>query len=135
MHAYTLYSSIRPFGCSVVLASFENNKPVMYMIDPSGVSYGYFGCSIGKAKQAAKTEIEKLNLKDLTSDQLVKEAAKIIYQVHDELKDKQFELELSWVGQNTKGLHEFVPPAVFSEAERGAKAAMEEDSDSEAEVF
>lgn len=38
---------------------------------------GYFGCAIGKAKQAAKTEIEKLTLKDMTSDQLVKEAAKM----------------------------------------------------------
>lgn len=133
MHAYTLYSAVRPFGCSVILASYEADGPQMYMIDPSGVSYGYYGCAIGKAKQAAKTEIEKLTLKDKSSDELVKEAAKIIYQVHDELKDKDFELELSWVGINTKGLHERVSDAVFQEAEKSAKAAMEEDSDSETE--
>lgn len=56
-----------------------------------------------------------------------------IYQVHDELKDKEFELELSWVGKNTKGTHERVSDAVFKEAEKSAKAAMEEDSDSETE--
>lgn len=39
MHAYTLYSAIRPYGCSVILASYEENQPVMYSIDPSGVSY------------------------------------------------------------------------------------------------
>ena len=33
----------------------------------------------------------------MTCKELVKEAAKIIYQVHDEVKDKMFELELSWV--------------------------------------
>ena len=39
---------------------------------------GYFGAAIGKAKQNAKTEIEKLKLKDLTCRQLVKEAAKML---------------------------------------------------------
>lgn len=40
MHAYTLYSAVRPYGCSVILASYdEQDGPGMYMIDPSGVSY------------------------------------------------------------------------------------------------
>lgn len=47
MHAYTLYSSVRPYGCSVILGSYEDGGPLMYMIDPSGVSYGYYGCAIG----------------------------------------------------------------------------------------
>ncbi|XP_071440783.1 proteasome subunit alpha type-3 [Hetaerina americana] len=133
MHAYTLYSAIRPFGCSVILGSYEDDGPAMFMIDPSGVSYGYFGCAVGKAKQAAKTEIEKLKLQDMSCRELVKEAARIIYLVHDELKDKTFELELSWVGAVTNGLHERVPDALFAEAEKSAKAAMEDDSDSDTE--
>ncbi|KAL1131924.1 hypothetical protein AAG570_011535 [Ranatra chinensis] len=133
MHAYTLYSAVRPFGCSIMLSSYDFDGPEMYMADPSGVSYGYFGCAVGKAKQSAKTEIEKLKLKDLTCKELVKEAARIIYLVHDELKDKSFELELSWVGEHTNGRHELVPPAIHEEAEKAAKAAMEEDSDSETE--
>ncbi|GLH12331.1 Proteasome subunit alpha type-3 [Gryllus bimaculatus] len=121
MHAYTLYSAVRPFGCSVIMGSYEAD----------GVSYGYYGCAIGKAKQAAKTEIEKLKLADLSCKELVKEAARIIYMVHDELKDKQFELELSWVGQLSEGRHERVPPTVFAEAEKAARAAMEDESDSD----
>ena len=38
---------------------------------------GYFGCAIGKAKQSAKTELEKLKLKDMTAKELIKEAAKM----------------------------------------------------------
>nr|CAD7446297.1 unnamed protein product [Timema bartmani]CAD7457144.1 unnamed protein product [Timema tahoe] len=133
MHAYTLYSAVRPFGCSIILGTYEQDGPVMYMIDPSGVSYGYFGCAVGKAKQAAKTEIEKLKLQDMGCRELVKEAARIIYLVHDELKDKQFELELSWVGAATNGLHERVPHQIFLEAEKSAKAAVEDDSDSDTE--
>lgn len=39
MHAYTLYSAVRPFGCSVILASYQDDEPNMFLIDPSGVSY------------------------------------------------------------------------------------------------
>ncbi|XP_016129589.1 proteasome subunit alpha type-3 [Sinocyclocheilus grahami] len=100
VHAYTLYSAVRPFGCSFILGSYdEDDGPQLYMVDPSGISYGYWGCAIGKAKQAAKTEIEKLQMKEMTCRELVKEVAKIIYIVHDEVKDKAFELELSWVGE------------------------------------
>ena len=105
----------------------------MYSIEPSGVYYGYHGCSAGKASQAAKTEIEKMNIKEMSCKDLVKEAAKIIYQVHDEVKDKMFELELSWVTKDTQGKHERVPAKVMAEAEKFAKAALEDDSDSDDE--
>ena len=82
MHAYTLYSAVRPFGTNVMLGTWsEEAGPQLYSVDPSGVSHGYWGCAAGKAKQAAKTEIEKVKVKDMTCKELVKEAAKIIYQV------------------------------------------------------
>ncbi|XP_029679534.1 proteasome subunit alpha type-3 [Formica exsecta] len=133
MHAYTLYSAVRPYGCSVLLSAYETDGPALYMIDPSGVSYGYYGCAVGKAKQSAKTEIEKLKLPEMSSKDLVKEAARIIYLVHDELKDKQFELEMSWVGVHTNGRHERVPNDIKTEAETKARQAMAEDSDSDTE--
>jgi len=132
-HAYTLYSHVRPYGCSVILGSYEPKGPQMYMIDPSGVYYGYKGCAIGKAKQAAKTEMEKFVLDDMSVKDLVREAAKIIYMVHDEVKDKAFELELSWVGEHTNGLHQKVPDHIFKDAETYAKASLE-DSDSDNEI-
>jgi len=134
MHAYTLYSAVRPYGSSVIVGTWDEKRgPDMYMIDPSGVSYGFHGCATGKAKQSAKTEIEKLKLSNMSARELVKEAARIIYIVHDELKDKNFEMELSWVCEETKGRHERVPDELFSDAEKGAKQAMEADSDSDTE--
>lgn len=132
IHAYTLYSSVRPFGASVILSSYsEHEGAKLYMIDPSGVSYGYKGCAAGKAKQTAKTEIEKLNFENFKCSDLVKEAAKIIYLVHDEVKDKDFELELGWVGEVTNGVHERVPDTVIAAAEQSAKDAMEASSESD----
>uniref|UniRef100_U5EZB3 Proteasome subunit alpha type n=1 Tax=Corethrella appendiculata TaxID=1370023 RepID=U5EZB3_9DIPT len=133
-HAYTLYSAVRPFGVSVILSSWsEKNGPEMYMIDPSGVSCGYFGCAIGKAKQSAKTEIEKLKLAEMTVHELINSAGKIIYQVHDELKDKDFKLELSWVCQASNGIHQTVPLELYTAANRAGQEAMDED-DSDNEI-
>ena len=53
-------------------------------ITKSNMSPGYWGCAAGKAKSAAKTELEKIKMADMTCEELIKEAAKIIYQV---LKD------------------------------------------------
>lgn len=56
-----------------------------------------------------------------------------IYLVHDEVKDRHFELELSWVCKESGGRHQRVPKDLYEEAERYAKAALVEDSSDEDE--
>lgn len=91
---------------------------------------GYYGAATGKGRQAAKAELEKLDLGSggLSLEAGVKEAARIIYIAHEDSKDKDFELEMSWVSSMsgpTKGKHEQVPKEILEEAERLAKKAME----------
>jgi len=131
MQAYTLYGHLRPFGIGLIVAGWDTNGPNLYMIEPSGVSYGYYGTAVGKARQAAKGEIEKLKLSELTVQQAVKEVAKIIYTIHDDVKDKEFELELSWICAESKFEHHLVPADVLAEAEKYAKAALEENMSDE----
>ncbi|KAB7499307.1 UNVERIFIED_CONTAM: hypothetical protein RMT77_003361 [Armadillidium vulgare] len=133
LHAYTLYSAVRPYGCSVMIGGVDESGPQLFVSDPSGLCHGYFGSATGKAKQNAKTEIEKLKLTGMTCRELVKEAAKIIYLVHDEVKDKHFQLELSWVCEESNWKHAPVPKVLFDEAEKFAKAALQEDSSDEDE--
>ncbi|CDI98136.1 Proteasome subunit alpha beta [Echinococcus multilocularis] len=134
MHAYTLYSAIRPFGVSILLGSYEKDGPHLYVIEPSGMYYAYEGCAIGKARQNAKTELEQIKLGDMNIQQLIKEAAKVIYTVHDEIKDKNFELDLSWVGAKTDSRHQVVPSEVHQEAEDYAKRSLEESGDLDEEI-
>ncbi|KAJ3041413.1 hypothetical protein HDV00_009393 [Rhizophlyctis rosea] len=129
VQAFTLYSSVRPFGISAILGTVDRDGPALYMVEPSGVYYGYKGTAIGKGKQVAKTELEKLKLGELSCREAVKEAARIIYTVHDDVKDKDFELELSWVCEESGGRHEFVPKDIAAEAERLAKASLEDEMD------
>ncbi|KAK6362707.1 hypothetical protein TWF730_000163 [Orbilia blumenaviensis] len=147
--AYTLYSSVRPFGVTAILGGADDDGPALYMIEPSGMYWGYFGAATGKGRQAAKSEIEKLNLTDLTLLQGVKEAARIIYVAHDDNKDKEFEIEMTWITKDSQTataaatgsrgmvwngwVHEDVPRELLEEASREAKKAVEEDDDDEEE--
>lgn len=39
VHAYTLHSAVRPFGTSMIVASYDADGPEMFLIEPSGVSW------------------------------------------------------------------------------------------------
>ncbi|KAI9733136.1 MAG: hypothetical protein M1834_003683 [Cirrosporium novae-zelandiae] len=161
VQAYTLYSSVRPFGITAIVGGWDseeevavdgevgmgpksgaggkaegmkNGGPGLYMIEPSGLYWGYYGAATGKGRQAAKSELEKLDLTagTLTLEQGVKEAARIIYVAHEDSKDKEFELEMTWVSSMdgpTKGQHEPVPKDILEKAEEYAKKSMEGEDD------
>jgi len=153
VHNHTLYWYLRPFGASVLLAAYDKKSKAkddgkdekehkavgtgtgeLYMIEPNGVCFKYFACAIGKNRQGAKTELEKINFKTVTCRQAVNEIAAIIYRLHDDVKDKAFELEISWVGEESNGKHVLVPEKIVSEAIRlavEAKKKAEEESDDE----
>jgi 20S proteasome subunit alpha 7 len=72
VHTYTLYVNLRPFGASVLLATYDDaHGPQLYTIDPVGTAYRYFGAAIAKQKAAAKTELEKIDFKKITCREAV----------------------------------------------------------------
>eukprot|EP01101_Sappina_pedata_P003727 TRINITY_DN1503_c0_g1_i1.p1 TRINITY_DN1503_c0_g1~~TRINITY_DN1503_c0_g1_i1.p1 ORF type:complete len:261 (-),score=114.71 TRINITY_DN1503_c0_g1_i1:129-872(-) len=123
---YTLYSHVRPFGTTAILGGYDDNGPQLYMIKPSGISWGYYGCAAGKGKTAAKTELEKLKLADMTCRQALVEVARIIHLVHDDVKDKDFELEMGWICTESNNLFQSVPANLRDEAEAAAKQILED---------
>lgn len=164
VQAYTLYSSVRPFGITSIIGGWDadtdvdvdgivgvgpeqdsgrpapqdrkHGGPYLYMVEPSGLYWGYYGAATGKGRQAAKAELEKLKLGQdnewLTLEQGVKEAARIIYIAHEDSKDKDFELEMTWISNSsgpTGGRHEEVPLSLREEAERLAREALNGDDD------
>merc|ERR1712087_207348 len=133
MHAYTLYWSIRPFGCAILLGCVDpdTKKPSLFCVEPSGQTYKYSGTAVGKGKQAAKTEIEKIlaNGPDsLTCKDALVHVAKILHKVHDE-KDKDFELEASWICSESNYEHSVVPDDLLKAAEAQAKEILEKEQE------
>lgn len=131
MHLFTVYWTVRPFGAAALMGVRSRDGYELYHLEPNGTAYRYFACAIGKAKQAAKTELEKLNLEELSAKDALFELSKIIHSVHDEVKDKDFELELSWICDETNGVHQLVPAEMRDEISKRAKDALEEDDEEE----
>ncbi|KAH9482837.1 Proteasome subunit alpha type-3 [Psilocybe cubensis] len=129
VQAYTLYSSVRPFGISTILGTVDEDGPGLFVVEPSGIFYGYNGAAVGKGKQLAKTELEKLDLSQLSLREAVIEAARIIYLVHEDTREKEFELEMSWIGPETNNTHLPVPQDLLEEAETKAKEQFEFEDD------
>mmetsp|Transcript_35701 Transcript_35701/g.42631 ORF Transcript_35701/g.42631 Transcript_35701/m.42631 type:complete len:269 (-) Transcript_35701:303-1109(-) len=134
IHYFTLHGSLRPFGTTALIASYdpESEEHSLHMVEPSGVSYEYFGCAAGKGRQPAKTEMEKLNLnKPDTAENIdvregVKQLARMIYSLHEEGKDKPFELEMSWLCEESGWVHKGVPKDLIKEVVEWAKKDIAE---------
>lgn len=91
---------------------------------------GYYGAATGKGRQVAKTELEKLDLPsgNLSLTDGIKHAARIIQIAHEDNKDKDYELEMSWVSSldgPTRGRHASVPDDIVKQAVEDAKRELE----------
>ena len=137
VHYFTLHGALRPFGASTLLAGYdvETKKPSLHMVEPNGVAFGYYACAAGKGRQPAKTELEKLDLHKtpIKCQDAIKQICRIIYLLHDEAKDKAFELELSQISESTGWKHQGVPKDQIAAAVVWAKDQLEEDEEDEEE--
>jgi len=138
VHLYTLYWYLRPFGCSVLIAAYDNDGPALYQVEPSGISYRFFGTAIGKHMRSAKSELEKIDFKNYTCREAIKEIARILVKNHDDVKEKDYEVEMSWVCEESHRRHTAIPAELLTEAvsrakELKRKEEMDSDSEDEAE--
>lgn len=128
IHYFTLHGALRPFGTVGIIAAYDDKmkEPSLYMVEPSGNQFKYYGCAAGKGRQGAKTEIEKLDLSSVTCEEGVKICARIVHTLFEEGKDKPFELEMGWLSEGTGWEFQAVPADVVKAAEAKAKAEIEE---------
>lgn len=123
IHLFNLYWSLRPYGSTLLLATYDK-EPQLHVIDPSGSAYRYFGTAVGKGRQGARNEIEKLKLSEMTCREGVKAAAKILHQVHDE-DGKPFEIEMSWICDESDKKHQRVPADLLAQVIQASKAELD----------
>ena len=156
VHYFTLHGALRPFGATTLIAAYDPGTKVhsLHMVEPSGVGYEYYGAAAGRGRQPARTEMEKLNINPnkvkessssattaasagggelITVAEGVKQLAKIIHSLHDEAKDKPFELEMSWLCEGSGWKHVGVPRDVIAEAVEWAKKEVEDDAENDEE--
>ena len=77
MHVFNLYWYVRPFGVCGLLAVYDRDGPQLYLVDPAGTMHRYRGMAVGKGRQGAKNEIEKLKPAEMTCREAVTAIAKM----------------------------------------------------------
>lgn len=88
----------RPFGVSLLIAAFENGRPVLYSIDPSGSYHEYKACVVGAASEVVQSILEEQYQSFNEKDDCISKTLKILKGV---MKDKLTEnnVEVSLVSQ------------------------------------
>lgn len=59
MQEYTQSGGVRPFGVSLLVIGFENDKPALYQCDPSGAYFAWKATAMGKNYINGKAFLEK----------------------------------------------------------------------------
>ena len=126
----TIYASYRPFGTSLLMCCHDSmSGPTLWMIEPSGACYQYYGCASGRGRQLCRNEIEKVNYRELTVQQALPKVAKVLLKAQEELKDKKQELELSVMCVDTKWTHKILDRHTTDQLTASALAEIEAEED------
>lgn len=125
LHLFNLYGYLRPFGTAHLMATRDEfNGHSLFLLETSGVANRFFGTAVGKYRQAAKTEIEKLDLNNLTCREALQHVAKMFVSQRDDAKP--YELEMGWLTEENGWVYQAVPLETIKQAEAAAKAQVDD---------
>lgn len=60
MQEYTQSGGVRPFGISLLVIGYDEDKPRLYQVDPSGAYFSWYATAIGKNYISGKSFLEKV---------------------------------------------------------------------------
>lgn len=125
-----MYSAYRPIGSSSIFATWDNMKGgQLFMIEPSGQMYQYYGCASGRGKQLCRNEIDKGKFRDKTVKEALPMVAKMLLKAQDEMREKKMEIELSVLGEDTKWSHRILNRADCDKMSADALSQLENEDE------
>jgi proteasome alpha subunit len=103
---YTQYAGVRPYGVALILGGVVNNKPELFLTDPSGTFISYDAIAIGSGSEDVTDFLEKTYKEDLSLEEAATLAAAGI-QLSSEDKDGQSHIRMAHI-KTENGLYELV---------------------------
>ena len=104
---YTQYAGVRPFGVALILGGVVNNKPQLFLTDPSGTYISYDAIAIGSGSDQVTDFLEKTYKEDdISIDDASALAAAGIY-LSSEDKEGTGHIRMAHIKKET-GLYELV---------------------------
>ena len=140
MHLHTLYWHVRPYGATAIMAAFDGTgapedggdaagKPLLFVIEPTGVCHSYKAAACGKGRQGVRTDLERLDLATLTCEAAMLEVAKLIVKAKDDSSKRETEVEMAIISRGTGGQFKRVEDEVVKKTMEDAKAAIDAEMD------
>ena len=105
VHAHTCHWGARPFGCCVLISSFEtDNKYHLFMLENNGNFFEYFACANGKGRQIVKATMEKDNfvIRENNIAEGLKKVLKIIIKSYEGEKETEYDVGVISSGNNNQ---------------------------------
>lgn len=78
MQAFTQYGGARPYGVSILFGGLRNEKPTLFMLEPSGIFFQYKAVAIGENSSAINRGLEEGYKETMDTDSLIKLALKAL---------------------------------------------------------
>ncbi|AFS80780.1 proteasome subunit alpha [Candidatus Nitrosopumilus koreensis AR1] len=116
---YTQYAGVRPFGVALILGGVVNNKPQLYMTDPSGTYISYDAIAIGSGSDQVTDFLEKTYKNDLSLDDASTLACAGIY-LSSEDKEGTSHIRMAHI-KTDSGLYEIVSEEQIANYAKTAK--------------
>ncbi len=103
---YTQYAGVRPYGVALILGGVVNDKPELYLTDPSGTYISYDAIAIGSGSEQVTDFLEKTYKDDISLDDAAILATAGIY-LSSEDKEGTSHIRMARIRKET-GLYELV---------------------------
>jgi len=116
---YTQYAGVRPYGVALILGGVVNDKPELFLTDPSGTFISYDAIAIGSGSDQVTDFLEKTYKNDLTLDEASTLAAAGIH-LSSEDKEGQSHIRMAHI-KKENGLYELVSDEQIESYSNSAK--------------
>ena len=103
---YTQYAGVRPYGVALILGRVVNDKPELFLTDPSGTFISYDAIAIGSGSDEVTDFLEKTYKEDMSIDEASTLAVAGI-QLSSDDKDNQSHIRMAHI-KVADGLYELV---------------------------
>ena len=78
---FTQYAGARPYGVSLIVGGIDENKPRLFMTEPSGIYFEYKAISMGEGSAVVNKMLENEYKENMSTEQGIKLAFKALKQV------------------------------------------------------
>jgi proteasome alpha subunit len=92
MQAFTQYGGARPYGVSILFGGIKSDKPMLYMLEPSGIFFRYKAIAIGENSSEINKYLESNYKEGLDEESLIKIAVKSLKAGSVKISADRFEI-------------------------------------------